>query len=123
MYAEGRHTAASINSLGVMPVNRSSTSKLLSAAILLSLAAASAQAANRSDLHQRNIQQLRQQYRRGQPLRVFYQVWDRPLYTLGGRQVVSDALALIISIFFVVREKRHLYGLLNHKGEASLMPS
>ncbi len=45
-----------------MPVNRSSTSQLLSAAILLSLAAAGAQAANKSDLHQRNIQQLRQQY-------------------------------------------------------------
>lgn len=40
------------------------------------------------------LQQLRQQYRREQPLRVFYQVWDRPLYTLGGRQVVSDALAV-----------------------------
>lgn len=38
--------------------------------------------------------QLRQQYRRAQPLRVFYQVWDRPLYTLGGQQVVSDALAV-----------------------------
>ncbi|NIF18026.1 cobalamin-binding protein [Pantoea sp. Cy-639] len=35
---------------------------------------------------------LREQYRRDTPLRVFYQVWDRPLYTLGGRQVVSDAL-------------------------------
>ncbi|MNM59332.1 Vitamin B12-binding protein precursor [compost metagenome] len=40
------------------------------------------------------LQQLRQQYRREPPLRVFYQVWDRPLYTLGGRQVVSDALAV-----------------------------
>ncbi|HCV38633.1 MAG TPA: cobalamin-binding protein [Pseudomonas sp.] len=40
------------------------------------------------------LRQLRQQYRREQPLRVFYQVWDRPLYTLGGRQVVSDALAV-----------------------------
>jgi ABC-type Fe3+-hydroxamate transport system substrate-binding protein len=40
------------------------------------------------------LQQLRQLYRREQPLRVFYQVWDRPLYTLGGQQVVSDALAV-----------------------------
>jgi ABC-type Fe3+-hydroxamate transport system substrate-binding protein len=40
------------------------------------------------------LRQLRQQYRREQPLRVFYQVWDQPLYTLGGRQVVSDALAV-----------------------------
>lgn len=40
------------------------------------------------------LRQLRQHYRREQPLRVFYQVWDRPLYTLGGPQVVSDALAV-----------------------------
>ncbi len=40
------------------------------------------------------LRQLRDQYHREQPLRVFYQVWDRPLYTLGGQQVVSDALAV-----------------------------
>lgn len=37
---------------------------------------------------------LRQRYQRSSPLRVFYQVWDKPLYTLGGGQVVSDALAV-----------------------------
>ncbi|MDN6856128.1 cobalamin-binding protein [Pseudomonas sp. CAN2814] len=36
--------------------------------------------------------QLRAQYRREQPLKVFYQVWDRPLYTVGGRQIISEAL-------------------------------
>ncbi|MNR11831.1 Vitamin B12-binding protein precursor [compost metagenome] len=35
---------------------------------------------------------LREQYRRDVPLKVFYQVWDQPLYTLGGRQIVSNAL-------------------------------
>ncbi|WP_044872632.1 cobalamin-binding protein [Pseudomonas sp. LFM046] len=35
---------------------------------------------------------LRQRYRRDVPLKVFYQVWDKPLYTLGGRQIISDAL-------------------------------
>ncbi|NWL80009.1 cobalamin-binding protein [Pseudomonas taiwanensis] len=35
---------------------------------------------------------LRQRHQRGVPLKVFYQVWDKPLYTLGGRQIVSDAL-------------------------------
>ncbi|WP_460120492.1 cobalamin-binding protein [Pseudomonas sp. S2_C03] len=35
---------------------------------------------------------LRQRYRRDEPLRVFYQVWDRPLYTVGGGQIISDAL-------------------------------
>lgn len=38
------------------------------------------------------LQSLREHYRRAVPLRVFYQVWDKPLYTLGGQQVVSDAL-------------------------------
>ncbi|GID06626.1 cobalamin-binding protein [Pseudomonas sp. 008] len=38
------------------------------------------------------LDSLRQRYRREEPLRVFYQVWDRPLYTVGGRQIISDAL-------------------------------
>ncbi len=37
---------------------------------------------------------LRERYHRDPPLRVFYQVWDKPLYTLGGRQIVSDALSV-----------------------------
>ncbi|PSS56909.1 cobalamin-binding protein [Pseudomonas sp. BBP2017] len=40
------------------------------------------------------LQKLRAQYHREQPLRVFYQVWDKPLYTVGGGQIVSDALAV-----------------------------
>ncbi|MCR3853265.1 helical backbone metal receptor, partial [Pseudomonas aeruginosa] len=38
------------------------------------------------------MQRLAERYRRDKPLKVFYQVWDRPLYTIGGRQVISDAL-------------------------------
>jgi len=37
---------------------------------------------------------LRARYRRDVPLRVFYQVWDQPLYTVGGGQIISDALAV-----------------------------
>ncbi|KIF57124.1 cobalamin-binding protein [Pseudomonas fluorescens] len=40
----------------------------------------------------RNLDELRQRYRREVPLRVFYQVWDKPLYTVGGGQIISDAL-------------------------------
>lgn len=40
------------------------------------------------------LQRLRQRYRREQPLRLFYQVWDVPLYTIGGQQIISDALAV-----------------------------
>lgn len=35
---------------------------------------------------------LRRRYHRTRPLSVFYQVWNRPLYTLGGNQIVSDAI-------------------------------
>ena len=43
--------------------------------------------------HQRaRLQALREQYRRDEPLRVFYQVWDKPLYTVGAGQIISDAL-------------------------------
>ncbi len=38
------------------------------------------------------LAQLRQRYAREQPLEVFYQVWDSPLYTIGGNQIISDAL-------------------------------
>ncbi|NMY76603.1 cobalamin-binding protein [Pseudomonas sp. WS 5071] len=40
------------------------------------------------------LEQLQQQYTREEPLRVFYQVWDQPLYTVGGQQIISDALAV-----------------------------
>lgn len=40
----------------------------------------------------RRIAELRRRYARPRPLRLFYQVWNQPLYTLGGSQVVSDAL-------------------------------
>ncbi|QHD09293.1 cobalamin-binding protein [Pseudomonas sp. R76] len=37
---------------------------------------------------------LRQRYQRAEPLRVFYQVWNQPLYTVGGGQIISDALSV-----------------------------
>ncbi|MDT6919402.1 cobalamin-binding protein [Pseudomonas atacamensis] len=40
----------------------------------------------------KQLDDLRQRYRRDVPLRVFYQVWDKPLYTVGGGQIISDAL-------------------------------
>lgn len=40
------------------------------------------------------LQRLRQTYRREPPLPVFYQVWHQPLYTIGGGQIISDALRL-----------------------------
>jgi iron complex transport system substrate-binding protein len=37
---------------------------------------------------------LAERYRGKPPVSVFYQVWDQPLYTLNGRQIVSDAIRL-----------------------------
>lgn len=49
-----------------------------------------AQAAAR-DLRQK-LATLRAQYASRPPVRVFYQVWDKPLYTLNGEHIVSDTL-------------------------------
>lgn len=38
------------------------------------------------------LAELRKRYHRDAPLSVFYQVWDQPLYTIGGGQIISDAL-------------------------------
>ena len=46
-----------------------------------------------AQLRQR-LGELRQRYHRDQPLQVFYQVWDQPLYTVGGGQIISDALCV-----------------------------
>jgi iron complex transport system substrate-binding protein len=41
-----------------------------------------------------DLEQLRSRYAGRSKLKVFYQVWDRPLYTLSGKQVVSEMLSL-----------------------------
>lgn len=42
----------------------------------------------------RQLAALAAQYRNRPTVRVFYQVWDRPLYTLNGDHIVSDAIRL-----------------------------
>lgn len=37
---------------------------------------------------------LRARYRRQVPVPVFYQIWHQPLYTIGTRQLIGEALAL-----------------------------
>ncbi|MET3105850.1 iron complex transport system substrate-binding protein [Oxalobacteraceae bacterium GrIS 2.11] len=37
---------------------------------------------------------LKQKYAQRTPVRLFYQVWDQPLYTLNGQHIVSDAIKL-----------------------------
>ncbi len=38
------------------------------------------------------IERLRSRYRNPKPPRVLIQVWDRPVYTVGGAQLISDAV-------------------------------
>jgi iron complex transport system substrate-binding protein len=42
----------------------------------------------------RRLAAVRAKYAGRPPVRVFYQVWDKPLYTLNGAHIVSDALRL-----------------------------
>jgi iron complex transport system substrate-binding protein len=37
---------------------------------------------------------MAKQYSARPPVRLFYQVWDKPLYTLNGKSIVSDAIRL-----------------------------
>lgn len=46
-----------------------------------------------TDELEERLQTLRETYAERQQLRVFYQLWDKPMYTLGGSQIVSDALS------------------------------
>ncbi len=40
------------------------------------------------------LEQLQARYRQRAPLRVRYPIWDQPIYTIGGRHVISDALGI-----------------------------
>ncbi len=48
---------------------------------------------NAADLR-RQLDELAARYRDRPPVRVFYQVWDKPLYTLNARHIVNDAIRL-----------------------------
>ena len=40
----------------------------------------------------RQLDAIGARYRDRASLRVLYQIWDRPIYTIGGRHIISDAL-------------------------------
>ncbi len=44
-------------------------------------------------LMEQRIATLARRKVQGEPLRVFYMIWDEPIYTVGGRHVISDAIA------------------------------
>lgn len=43
---------------------------------------------------EKELESLRTRFGRRKPLRVLYQIWDQPIYTIGGRHVITDALTL-----------------------------
>ncbi|RKQ60952.1 iron complex transport system substrate-binding protein [Vogesella indigofera] len=58
------------------------------------LLGSSAQAEQAARRFEQDLAVLRQQQQGKSKLSVFYQVWDKPLYTLNGQHIVSDAIAL-----------------------------
>ena len=58
------------------------------------LAGTEAVAAAAAGRYRSDLAQLRSQYAGRPRLRVFFQVWDRPLYTLSGEHVVTEVLSL-----------------------------
>jgi ABC-type Fe3+-hydroxamate transport system substrate-binding protein len=40
------------------------------------------------------LDRLAARYRERARIRVLYQIWDRPIYTIGGKHVINDALRL-----------------------------
>jgi iron complex transport system substrate-binding protein len=57
--------------------------------------AGSAEAAGRAATAlEAELAALRRRYQASRTLRVLYQIWDQPIYTIGGRHVIDDALRL-----------------------------
>ncbi len=60
----------------------------------------------------RRIADLARRYAGRRPVRVFYQVWDHPLYTVGGQHFISDVLARCgaVNIYADLREPAGVVG-------------
>jgi iron complex transport system substrate-binding protein len=52
------------------------------------------QAAQTAAEQRQQLARLKAQYQNRPPVRVFYQVWGRPVYTLNGKHIISDVLRL-----------------------------
>ncbi len=52
------------------------------------------QGRQRADEFREHLASLKQRFQRRKPLPVFYQIWNSPLYTVGGGQIISDALSV-----------------------------
>lgn len=83
--------------LGI-PVFRSEPRKLEQVATnierLGQLLGTGAHAQSAANAYRSELSRLAARYGKRPTVRVFYQVWDKPLYTLNGQQIVSDAIRL-----------------------------
>lgn len=62
--------------------------------------------ANKAAAELRNqLSELTKQYANQSPVRLFYQVWDNPLFTLNGKQIVNDAIRLCGGVNIFANQK------------------
>ncbi len=47
-----------------------------------------------ADTLEAELRSLQARFQTRRPVRVLYQIWDKPIYTIGGRHVIDDALRL-----------------------------
>ena len=88
---------AQLQSLGI-PVFYSEPRNLETVASSLErfgrLLGSEAQAQRAADGLRARVAALKQRYANRQPVSVFYQIWDNPIYTLNDAQIASDAIRL-----------------------------
>lgn len=96
-HGNSEHQINALRKLGV-PMYYSEPKKLddIAASIerLGTLLGTPKQAQENARNYRQQMHNLRQQYAGRSTVRVFYQVWDKPLYTLNGKHIVSDVLAM-----------------------------
>lgn len=96
----GGNRAADLHGMAQLgiPVLRTEATQLNDVARLLRLLGHATGHAGTGEVAARDylarLEGLRTRYARAQPLAVFYQLWDRPLMTVGGRHWISEALAV-----------------------------
>lgn len=91
------HQVQRLSALGI-PVYRSEPRRLADISSTLrrlgTLAGSAERAQARANAFDRAVTELRTRYAGRPPLRVFYQIWHRPLLTVSGRHLISEALEL-----------------------------
>ena len=58
------------------------------------LAGTQAAAAERAREFRAKLDRLAERRRVSRPVRVFYEIWNEPLYTIGGKHLISEAIAM-----------------------------